>query len=724
MNSPNQNSLSSLSFAVSPLSSILIANRGEIASRIIRTCRKMGIRSIVVFSEADRNAPFVAEADQAVFIGESSPAQSYLDQDKIIAVAKRTQADAIHPGYGFLAENAAFARRCAEEGIIFIGPHPEAIEAMGSKSAAKSLMQKHGVPVVPGYQGADQSVAKLKAEAKKIGYPVLLKATAGGGGKGMRIVRREERMAAAVEAAKREALNAFGSEELILEKYIDSGRHIEFQIFGDRHGSTVHLLERECTIQRRYQKIVEESPSPVMTEELRQRMGEAAVRAAEALQYDNAGTVEFIYDEASGEFYFLEVNTRLQVEHPVTEALTGLDLVQMQIESAQGLPLSLKQESVRGEGYAIELRLYAEDPSRDFAPVTGRIERFEFPEVEGLRVETAVQSGSEISIYYDPMIAKLIVWDQNRSLALRKMHYVLGQLVCLGITTNQGFLRALLADDDFRAGRYDTHFVEQKHENLITTVPDEQHLAAGLIAATLHGWQQRESTRTLLRSLPSGWRNSFFQDQQLSFFLGEAEYLVQYRYQNQAFVFRIFNIGAISDSKPTPPPAPPPAGDMGSPSEAFPPLAGVQGVESKSEKRIAADTSHSVRLISSTQQELRVEIDGLQYGFQVARKGLDLFLQNELTGTLHLSEKERFPQPEKQKEKGAYEAPMPSQIVQVLVEEGQSVKEGDKLLVLSSMKMENTLYAEEAGTVEAIYAQAGSNVEAGFLLLKIAEIES
>ena len=426
------------------ITAILIANRGEIASRVIRTCRKMGIKAIAVYSEADRHAPFVAQADEAVFLGGSAPSESYLDVEKIIGAAKRTGADAIHPGYGFLSENAAFAERCAREGIAFIGPHPEAIRAMGSKSEAKSLMKQAGVPVVPGYQGEDQSNERLVKEATSMGFPVLLKAAAGGGGKGMRIVHEAAGVQAAIDAAKREAKSAFGDDELIVEKYIASGRHIEFQIFGDQHGNAIHLLERECTIQRRYQKVIEESPSPVMGDDLRARMGEVAVNAAKALRYDNAGTVEFIYDDKTGEFYFLEVNTRLQVEHPVTEEVTGLDLVQLQIKSAQGIPLRVKQDEVKGRGYAIECRLYAEDASNDFMPVTGTVERFSWPEVDGLRVETAIESGSAITVHYDPMIAKLVVWGDDRTTAQRRMAYVLRHLVCLGTTTNQALLLELL----------------------------------------------------------------------------------------------------------------------------------------------------------------------------------------------------------------------------------------------------------------------------------------
>ncbi len=654
------------------INTILIANRGEIASRVIRTCRKMGIKSIAVFSEADRSAPFVEQADAAVFIGESSPAASYLDQNKIINVAKKMGANAIHPGYGFLSENVGFAKRCAAEGLIFIGPNPNAIDAMGSKSKAKSLMKKHKVPVVPGYQGKDQSIARLTKEAIKMGFPVLLKATAGGGGKGMRIVHEAAGIEKAIEAAKRESLSAFGDDELIVEKYIASGRHIEFQIFGDQHGNAIHILERECSIQRRYQKVIEESPSPVMDEKLRTKMGKAAVDAAKALDYDNAGTVEFIYDDKSGDFYFLEVNTRLQVEHPVTEEVTGLDLVQMQIESAQGLPLSVTQADIKGTGYAIEARLYAEDASNDFLPVTGTIQRFEYPAVDGLRVETAIKSGSEISVFYDPMIAKIIVHDVTRSGAMRKMQYVLRNLICQGMTTNQDFLLHLMENDDFQAGNYNTHFIANKIDlNAIAKKSVEDHALAG-IAATLHGWQQREKLRTLLRAIPSGWRNNFYAPQSEDYQMGEADLKVRYRSQNkQQFDFYV------------------------------------------------GDATYATSLIIADDQIIRAEIDGIQYGFNISQNGNDYFVHNENIGNIALTQKERFPVKEAEKIAGGYETPMPSQIIKVLVKEGQEVKSGEGLVILSSMKMENTIEAVEDGVVEAVYATEGSNVEAGFLLLKL-----
>lgn len=651
--------------------SILIANRGEIASRIMRTCRKMGIKSIAVFSEADRSAPFVGEADMAVFIGESQPSASYLDQDKIIAVAKQVGADAIHPGYGFLSENAGFARRCQAEGICFIGPHPGAIEAMGSKAEAKAIMEANGVPVVPGYQGEEQSKEKLMDIAEGMGFPLLLKATAGGGGKGMRIVREAEGLESAIGAAQREARNAFGDDRLIIEKYVESGRHIEFQIFGDQHGNAIHILERECSIQRRYQKVIEESPSPVMSEDLRERMGQAAVKAAQALQYDNAGTVEFIYDDQSGEFYFLEVNTRLQVEHPVTEEITGIDLVQMQLESAMGKPLSIQQDEIRAKGYAIEARLYAEDATNNFLPVTGKIHRFAWPKVEGLRVETAVKSGSEISIFYDPMIAKLIVWDKERAGAHRKLEYALRRLQCLGLTTNQDFLLHLLQHPDFLAGNYNTHFIEEKMELDELSTVQSQAQDIGAIAATLINWKAREERRTLLRSIPSGWRNSFYEHQRVTYSWGEANIEIKYRKREVDFEF------------------------------------------------LVVDRTYQVRIIEVLEDQIRLEINGVLYPFQWVKDGTHIFLQQESLGSLTLAELDRLPVQESEETSGGYISPMPSQVVKILVEPGQTVSAGQELIVLSSMKMENTLTATADGIVAEIYAEEGGNVPAGFLLLQL-----
>ncbi len=659
------------------INSILIANRGEIASRIIRTCKKMGIRSVAIYSDADRGTPYTREADQAVHIGGNDLATSYLDQDKIIATAQKVGADAIHPGFGFLSENAGFAQKVQDAGLIFIGPRPEAIEAMGSKSKAKDIMRKHEVPVIPGYQGEDQSVERLSAEALKIGFPVLLKAAAGGGGKGMRIVNVEKELKASIEGAKREGQSSFGDDELIIEKYFPSSRHIEFQIFGDQHGNAIHLLERECSIQRRYQKIIEESPSPALTEALRSEMGEAAVKAAKSLNYDNAGTVEFILSDKN-EFFFLEVNTRLQVEHPVTEEVTGLDLVQMQIEVAEGRPLSVTQEDIKGNGYAIECRLYAEDAANDFMPATGKILKWSTPDIDGLRIETGVESGSVISTHYDPMIAKLITHGKDRAEAQRKMSAALSNLNCLGLTTNQNFLKAILANTDFQAGKYDTHFLLNQFS--YANEQSQQAVEVAAIAASAFDKAERESKRTLLKNMPSGWRNNFYQPHQETFLNGEDEVLVKYNNTNYSTVI-------ASEAKQSP----------------------------------SEDYQIHVQEISG--DEILLELNGIQERFTVVRSGNDYFIQHAQNGTVNLTRKERFPVKEAEKVKGGYISPMPGKVIKLLVEPGQEVKSGDGLLVLLSMKMENTICADEDGTVEEIYVNAEEDLEAGKLLLKMKEIE-
>lgn len=652
------------------INTILIANRGEIARRIIRTCRRLGIRSVAVYSEADREAPYVKEADLALHIGEAAAAKSYLDQDKILDAARRAGADAIHPGYGFLSENAAFARSCREAGLIFIGPHPEAIEQMGSKSRAKTIMQEHGVPVIPGYQGEDQSVERLSTEMERTGFPLLLKAAAGGGGKGMRIVNDPKEMKEAISAAKREARAAFGDDELIVERYFPSARHIEFQIFGDQHGNAIHLNERECSIQRRYQKVIEESPSPVLNEATRQKMGEAAVNAAKAIRYDNAGTVEFIY-AGEGEFYFLEVNTRLQVEHPVTEMITGLDLVEWQIAVAEGQPLPLKQTDIQTNGYAVEARLYAEDARNSFLPVTGKVHRWQPAEMEGLRYDAAVESGAEIGIHYDPMIAKIVAHGPDRAAAIRRMRYGLERLVCLGLTTNLPFLCELFAREDFQKGDYDTHFIEQRMDlsTLYDYAEEVYHRAA--VALTLHRWQQRSEKPTPLSALPSGWRNNFYQPQEERYRIVEQDLTMRYRCFEDHFDFFI------------------------------------------SDKQI------QVKLLNADEDGIRMEIDGRQEYIPIVLGKEWYFLHLPGTGQIIAKAHPRFPEVEGEGIKGGYEAPMPGEVVEILVEAGKSVKAGDSLLVLSSMKMENRIAAQEDGTVEEIYVREGQHVEAGILLLKL-----
>ncbi len=461
---------------------ILIANRGEVAVRIIRACREMGIGAVLVYSEADADSIAVSMADQAMLIGAPPPAESYLRIDKIVDAALAVGCDAVHPGFGFLSENADFAAAVQAAGLTFIGPDPDSIRAMGLKTTALARVRAAGVPTLPGYAGSDDDQAYLTA-AQEIGYPVLVKATAGGGGKGMRIVRVESDLLDAIHAAQREAEKAFADKRVFLEKYIEEARHIEFQVFADRHGNTVHLFERECSIQRRHQKIIEESPSPYLTPDRRAQMGAAAVNAAKAVNYVNAGTIEFIVDVRSGQFYFLEMNTRLQVEHPVTELVTGIDLVKLQIRVAAGEPLPFSQQDISQRGYAIECRIYAEDPANNFLPAVGNILRAVEPAGPGIRVDTGVGTGDAITIYYDPMIAKLIVYGQDRHDALRRMDYALSQYIIMGLTTNLHFLRDVINHPEFQAGNTSTVFIERHLANWqppMIPVPDEVWIAAAL----------------------------------------------------------------------------------------------------------------------------------------------------------------------------------------------------------------------------------------------------
>jgi 3-methylcrotonyl-CoA carboxylase alpha subunit len=452
---------------------VLIANRGEIARRIIRTCRRMGVKTVAVYSEADKDAAFVREADRAVLIGPAPAAESYLRGDRIIAVALETGAEAIHPGYGFLSENAEFAEGCAAAGLVFIGPTPDAIRAMALKGAAKALMDRAGVPVTPGYHGDDQSTEHLLAQAETIGFPVLIKAVAGGGGKGMRRVDRAEDFTDALLSAQREGQNAFSDPKVLIEKYIETPRHVEIQLFADSFGQVVHLFERDCSMQRRHQKVIEEAPAPGLPEALRAGMSAAAVRAAQAIGYRGAGTVEFIVDVSKGveaaNFWFMEMNTRLQVEHTVTEEITGLDLVEWQLRVAAGEPLPKAQDEIAVNGCAIEARLYAEDPQNDFLPATGRLTRLEFPPV---RIESAVEQGDAVSVFYDPMIAKLIVHGRDRAAAIAAMREALIRTRVEGLATNLSFLRRLISDGDFAAGRLETGFIGQHLERLLTPWPD------------------------------------------------------------------------------------------------------------------------------------------------------------------------------------------------------------------------------------------------------------
>lgn len=445
---------------------ILVANRGEIAVRVMRSCREMGIYTVAVFSEADRKAMHVRYADEAVCIGPAPSADSYLNIEKIIAVARQTGAGAIHPGYGFLSENAHFAERCAEEGIIFIGPSPEAIRVMGDKISARQAVTKHGVPVVPGTDGPISDEEEAMKFIEKTGLPVMIKASAGGGGKGMRLVKHESEIRSAIRAARSEAKAAFGDDSIFIEKYISSPHHIEFQILADKHGNTIHLFERECSVQRRHQKVVEETPSPLMTPELRREMGEKAVLAARSVNYHGAGTIEFIVDNNLN-YYFLEMNTRLQVEHPITERVVGVDLVKQQIKIANGEVLSLKQDDLVQNGHAIECRIYAEDPDNNFMPSPGLIQHITEPLGLGVRHDGYVYEGYEIPIYYDPLISKLIVWAGTRDEAIDRMRRALYAYKITGVKTSIRFLKRIMECPDFKNGNYNTHFIEKNHDFLL-----------------------------------------------------------------------------------------------------------------------------------------------------------------------------------------------------------------------------------------------------------------
>ncbi len=464
---------------------ILVANRGEIAVRVMKTIQEMGMQAVALASDADLQAEHVRQADAVIHLPGEKPADTYLQGEKIVQLAKAMGVDAVHPGYGFLSENATFAEACQAAGITFIGPSPQVIRDMGDKIIAKTLMQHAGVPVVPGWAGdLETDFSKIAQEAGRIGYPLLVKAAAGGGGKGMRLVHSEQDLESAFGAAAREAQSAFGDARVFLEKYISKPRHVEFQIFGDSHGNVVHLFERECSIQRRHQKIIEESPSPALNHELRERMGTAAVKAAQAMGYTNAGTVEFIVSQ-TGEFYFLEVNTRLQVEHPVTELVTQLDLVRLQIQVAAGRPLPFQQSDLRQTGHALECRIYAEDPARNFMPGIGKLAFYRPPTGPFIRLDSGVREGSEVTVHYDPMLAKLIVWGSDRQVALQKMSWALSHFVVLGVPNNVQYLKAIVDHPAFGAGALHTHFLEEHGITAPTPEPSDAVWALGTLSGTL-----------------------------------------------------------------------------------------------------------------------------------------------------------------------------------------------------------------------------------------------
>lgn len=488
---------------------LLVANRGEIALRVMRSAKEMGIKTVAVYSEADRHALHVRFADESICIGAPASSQSYLRMDKIIEAAKLTNSDAIHPGYGFLSENEDFAREVRDAGLIFIGPSPESIELMGSKLGAKAAVAKFNVPLVPGTAEPISDIAKAKKVALEIGYPILIKASAGGGGKGMRIVENEALFDEQMERAVSEAISSFGDGSVFIEKYVTKPRHIEFQIFGDQHGNVVHLFERECSIQRRHQKVVEEAPSSVLTPALRKRMGEAAVNAAKAANYYNAGTIEFILDENMN-FYFLEMNTRLQVEHPVTEQITGLDLVKLQIKIAEGEPLPFNQEDLTIKGHAIEVRVYAEDPANNFLPDIGTLVTYKRPQGHGIRVDDGFEEGMAIPFYYDPMIAKMICTAHTRQEAVDKMIRAIDEYEITGVETTLGFCKFVMQHEAFRSGNFDTKFVENyfKPEVLNPQPDDQEELLAALLATIVFSSSKKQEVMSVENQTESKWRKN------------------------------------------------------------------------------------------------------------------------------------------------------------------------------------------------------------------------
>ena len=648
--------------------SILIANRGEIACRVIRTARKMGIRTIAVYSDADKAAVHVNMADDAIHIGPSPVAKSYLIIEKIIDAAKASGADAIHPGYGFLSENAAFAKACDTADIIFIGPNIEAIDIMGDKAKSKRRMIKAGVPCVPGYQGEKQDDKTLIAEAGEIGFPIMVKAAAGGGGRGMRFVDSAKALPNAIKDARSEALSAFGSDVLIIEKAVQQPRHVEIQVFADQSGNTIHLGERDCSVQRRHQKVLEEAPCPVMTEELRTAMGAAAVKAANDIGYVGAGTVEFMLD-ASGEFYFLEMNTRLQVEHPVTELVTGLDLVEMQIRVARGEDLPVTQNEVALTGHAIEARLYAEDPANDFLPATGCADLFLTPSGDGIRVDSGVETGSEISPFYDPMIAKIIAYGTTREDARIKLVKALHDTAIFGVKTNRSFLIEALEKDAFAKGEATTAFIAENFPVEGLSEPKLDAHTAGMAAIL-----QYESARdqSLSKSLSincelMGWSSA-------------SAIATPYQY---------------GDLRVTVTP-----NDAG--------YAVAAGEETISVSVLSRDGS-TVRLkVRDARVKAAYLTNGPHISLSTGKASYELTNANEIYSSIAY-----------EGGAGIITSPMHGAIIEVLVSEGDTVKEGQRLAILEAMKMQHEILADIDGKVSRINVSVGEQVVANALMFEI-----
>ncbi len=662
-------------------SKILIANRGEIACRVIRTARRMGIATVAVYSEADARAQHVLQADEAYCIGPAAPKESYLRGDRILEAAQRSGAQAIHPGYGFLSENEDFAEACARAGVVFIGPPPDAIRAMGLKAASKVLMERAGVPLVPGYHGDNQDPDWLHGEADRIGYPLLIKASAGGGGKGMRIVEASAEFPAALASCKREAINAFGDDAVLLERYLRRPRHIEIQVFADTHGHCVHLFERDCSVQRRHQKVLEEAPAPGMAQSRRDAMGAAAVAAAKAIGYVGAGTVEFIAEPdgtGAGTFHFMEMNTRLQVEHPVTEMITGLDLVEWQLRVAAGERLPLLQGQLALRGHAIEARIYAEDPDKGFLPATGTIAHLALPAPSAhVRVDTGVTSGDAITPHYDPMIAKLIVWDADRTQALARMRDALAQVQIVGLTTNVAFLQRVIASPAFANADLDTGLIERNREVLFPTATpaSDSHVVLVVLDELLRLDAHARAAAAGSAdphspwSLSDGWRLN--EDNHHVFVLkeGERQVAVTVHYRDDGYEIELGGARRTLRGH----------RDPGGHVRAW-----------------LDDRAFSGEVVAQGQRR-DVFVGGERHGFELH----DPMLHEVEAGALS----------------GGLAAPMPGKVIAVLVEAGATVEKGAPLVIMEAMKMEHTINAPAAGTVKEILFAAGEQVAEGAELI-------
>jgi len=731
------------------LKSVLIANRGEIACRVIRTARRLGLRTVAVYSEADRGALHVRLADEAVCIGPAAARESYLNGARILEVARQTGAEAIHPGYGFLSENAAFAKACAEAGVVFVGPPEHAIVQMGSKSEARRLMAAACVPVLPGYDDDEQSDARLAQAAKAVGFPLLIKPTAGGGGKGMRIVREAGELAEALAGARREALKAFGDDRVLLERFVEKGRHVEIQVFADAHGHALHLFERDCSLQRRHQKVIEEAPAPGLSDATRAAMGAAAVAAARAVGYLGAGTVEFLYD--GREFYFLEMNTRLQVEHPVTEMITGLDLVEWQLRVASGEPLPLAQEQLTRRGHAVEARLYAEDPERGFLPSTGVLTRLRLPEaMEHVRVDAGVQQGDEVSVHYDPMIAKIIAWAPDREGALERLRFALEQTEVEGVRTNARFLWEILGAPQVRAGDVSTRLLEQALQP-VAGLPVAEVEEAWLLAAALRSRRSLDRAAGDALSPVSPWdaRSGFRLNSPATIrvplkFENHARWYLVERGSPLPFTGEVAQSAGEGRRNPHPNPLPQAGEGVKHPHPSPLPQAGEgvkhphpnplpqagegvkhphpnplpqagEGVRTAGEGWLLShpgDDAHRVQITAAGADHVAATIDGrpvsaryeIDHERLVLRRQCLRFEFVEDTGAEHHASAEH---------EGHFRAPMPGHVLDVRVAEGQPVKGGAVLMVLEAMKMEHSLYAPWDGRVKAVQVKAGDRVEEG-----------